>query len=463
MLKLEVGNRLGCWELLNCLGKGGNGEVWRVRDEDKRVVAMKVSTKPKLSAFERFKAEIDVHKNHSDVPGVLPVVDQSVPEAFSEENPPWFVMPLASTFRRAVRFDFREIVIAISQVVETLVILHERGVVHRDLKPENLLYHEGRPYVGDFGIADYPEKTEITRNNDQLGAYWTIAPEMQRSSDTADGRKADVYSIAKTMWMLLAREKRSFGGQYLPGRRPMALAAYHTNVPLLHIIEQLLAAATAHEPDERPDMAAFGRTLCDWVEKAGDYRQVSLGDWDALQRYLFPVTVPQRGIWTATEDIVAVLNMLAQSAELNHIFSPGGGGVDLQGAGFSSEADCIELLFHPKVAEIVKPNRLLWESFPGFSEWSYFRLETKALPPSDVYESATTYEELLEIEPGQYLDRTIYDRGYLAMDSQGDETPLPRGGENHLPAILRKLRHIREGLALQRHRQLLGRPQQVNV
>lgn len=427
MSERKVGDHVDHWALVECLGKGGNGEVWKVRGPDKGLAAMKISTKPKLSAFERFKAEVQIHLNHHDVPGVLRVIEYSVPDSFDADNPPWFVMPLAKRFVRAVRYDFREIVTAIIKIAETFYELHERGVVHRDVKPENLLHFEGRPQVGDFGIADYPQKTAITRNNDQLGAYWTIAPEMERSPDTADGRKADVYSLAKTLWMLLAKEKRSFGGQYLPGRKPMALSAYHTKVPLLHVVENLLAAATAHDPDERPDMATFAKVLREWLEKAGDYRQISLGDWGALQNYLFAVNVPQRAIWSQIEDMVAVLNLLGQNAALNHMFGPDGGGLDLLGAMFSSESDCIELVFHPKVAEIVKPKRLIFEAFPGFSEWSYFRLETYELGPSGVYGSVTNYEELLELDPAKYLDRTIYDGGNLGLNEDGDPIPLPRG------------------------------------
>jgi serine/threonine-protein kinase len=426
MSNLTAGTRLGNWELLQNIGKGGNGEVWKVRSPEGELAAMKISTKPKKSAFERFKAEVHIHQNHADVPGVLPALDCMLTEEFDPETPSWFVMPLARPFRRAVRNDFREIVMAVIKIAETLTILHERAVVHRDLKPENLLYLDGRPCVGDFGIADYPTKLELTRKNDQLGAYWTIAPEMERSSDTADGRLADVYSLAKTLWMLLVNDKRSFAGQYLPGRRPMALSAFFSNIPLLHVIESLLAAATANEPSERPDMATFLRALEEWVENAGDFRQVSLGDWEALQKYLFPVILPQRAVWIAPEEIVAVVNLLGQHAELNHAFAPDGGGLDLVGAKFSVERDCIELIFEGRMVVIIKPRQLMFESFPGFGEWAYFRLETADLAPSDVYDSVTgNYEEVLELTSGEYLPRSIYDQGFLCNPETGEPIPLP--------------------------------------
>jgi len=425
MFNLDAGIRIGNWELLRNIGKGGNAEVWKVRGPEGELAAMKIGTKPKESAFERFKAEVHIHQQHADVPGVLPVVDYMLTDVFDPERPSWFVMPLAGPFRRAVRKDFCEIIGAVIKVAETLEILHERGVVHRDLKPENLLHFDGRPCVGDFGIADYPTKPELTGKN-KLGAYWTIAPEMERYPDTADGRKADVYSLAKTMWMLLVNDKRSFAGQYLPGRRPMALSAYFSDVPLLHVIEGLLATATANEPDERPDMSAFLGTLKKWELDAGDFKKVSLGDWAALQDYLFPVSLPQRAVWTAPEEIVAVINLLGQHAELNHAFAPDGGGLDLAAAKFSVEEDCIELVFEAGMVVVVKPLQLIFESFEGFSEWAYFRLETSELPPSGTYNNvAGNFEEVLELTPGEYVSRTVYDEGCLHDGETGEEIPFP--------------------------------------
>ena len=425
MIELKSGDQFGNWELINCLGKGGNGEVWKAKNANNEIAAIKISTKPKISAFERFKAEVQVHLDHSDILGVLPVLDHLVTEEFDDENPSWFVMPLAKPFKKAVRNEFRLIIIEIGKVSETLWELHERGVVHRDLKPENLLYYEGHPQVGDFGIADFPDKPDLTRDNQKLGAYWTIAPEMERNPKTADGKKADVYSLAKTLWMLLVNDKRSFAGQYLPGRRPMALSAFHADIPILHVIEGLLGEATANSPDERPDMDTFLKTLGRWVEDSQDYRQVSLVDWEALQRFLFPVTIPQSAAWTQLEDIVSVINILGQNAELNRAFSPDGGGLDLVGAKFSVEDNCIELRFEANMFMIVKPRVLMFESMPGFAEWSYFRLETRQLTPSGVYEGLTgTFEEVLEIAPGDYTSRTVFDQGFIYGPS-GEEIPLP--------------------------------------
>ncbi len=122
MAEPKVGDTIGRWKLLVCLGKGGNGVVWKVCDTNSKLAAMKISIKPKNSAFERFKAEIHIHLNHHDVPGVLPVIDYSLPDVFPSDNSAWFVMPLAKEFTRVVRYDFREIVTAVISVAETLAL-----------------------------------------------------------------------------------------------------------------------------------------------------------------------------------------------------------------------------------------------------------------------------------------------------------------------------------------------------
>ena len=68
-----------------------------------------------------------------------------------------------------------------------------------------------------FGLVEYPAKADISLPRKDLGPKWTIAPEMKRNPHTADGKLADVYSMAKTMWILLTKEEKGFEGQYSSG------------------------------------------------------------------------------------------------------------------------------------------------------------------------------------------------------------------------------------------------------
>lgn len=112
---------------------------------------------------------------------------------------------------------------------------------------------------------------------------------------------------------------------------------------------------------------------------------------------------------------------------LNHAFFPGGGGLDLTGAAQSTEGGCIELHFGGQV-EVVKPQKLTFDSFGDNLEWAYFRLETGEIEPSGVYENNSfEYEELTEINPGEYLPRSIWEHGYYGYDENGYEMPLPKG------------------------------------
>lgn len=426
MAQFTAGTRFGAWELIQIIEAGGNGEVWKARGADGTVRAMKLLTKPKASAFQRFLGEIKILREHADIPGLLPIIDSHVPESFAVDCPPWFVMPLADSLKRYLREGIRVIVEATAHLADTLAALHGRGVSHRDLKPNNLLFCEGRPRVGDFGIAEYPDQPDLTGNSD-LGPKWTIAPEMKRSPKTADGAPADVYSLAKTLWILLTRVEKGFEGQYLPGRAPTSLAAYWPDAPLLALLERALEQATSNLPADRPSMADFAEQLRAWLKQSADYRQTSLTDWRLFQEHIFPRLIPERAEWRGLSDMITVLNLLGQHAELNHTFHPDGGGLDLQGAAASAEDGCLELRFHPRIAVVIRPLSFHFESFPGFDDWAYFRLETAELAPSGVYRNLQgTYEELLELSPGRYLSRDLWERGFLEDPETGTELPFPQ-------------------------------------
>lgn len=103
-----------------------------------------------------------------------------------------------------------------------------------------------------------------------------------------------------------------------------------------------------------------------------------------IQTKLFPTSIPKRVIWEDVNDIVKVLKVVSTYDNLNHLFFPSGGGLDLEDVRLSYEEGCIELDF--KLLDIVKPKRLLFESFGYDHEWNYFRLEADELEACGVYE-----------------------------------------------------------------------------
>lgn len=135
-------------------------------------------------------------------------------------------------------------------------ILRLRGISHRDIKPSNIYFYEGRFYLGDFGLVDFPDNTSgFTKENKGLGAIFTIAPEMKRNPKNADGEKADVFSFAKTMWMFLTGNEKGFDGVYNysdPNCGLSYVEKYHET----HLVEleELFQDATSNNPNNRPSV-----------------------------------------------------------------------------------------------------------------------------------------------------------------------------------------------------------------
>jgi hypothetical protein len=156
------------------------------------------------------------------------------------------------------------------------------------------------------------------------------------------------------------------------------------------------------------------------------YAKETLEDWKSMLDRLFPLGIPSSKRWSTASDIVDVLNTIGRNAPQNHMFFPNGGGMDLEGARVSHEPGAIELC--AGFTSIVKPELLSFEYFgPESIGWSYFRLDTGGLRPSGVYDEVKeAYEEVTELSPAQYVNRSVWDAGYYGHDEDGVERPLPR-------------------------------------
>ncbi len=259
------GDRLGRWTLQRPIGKGGNAIVWQAVDDEGARAALKILRRRGDEALARFTDEVCVLRSLSAGSGVLPLLDASIPE--SRGRAAWLAMPLATPIHDALGENptLEEVVEVIRDVAAVLATLHAEGIAHRDIKPANLFRHQGRWAVGDLGLATYPDKEALTQENKKLGPAWYIAPEMLNSPSTADALPADVYSLAKTMWVLATGQRYPVQGEQRLDRPEIGIRSQvaHARAGVLDV---LIEDMTAHNPERRPTMEQVAGELRSWLE-----------------------------------------------------------------------------------------------------------------------------------------------------------------------------------------------------
>src|SRR5205809_4364230 len=201
--------RLGHYEILEEIGRGGMGVIYRARQQhSRRIVAVKRILAHQVNSHEtlvrlRREAEAVASLDH---PNILPIHEVSE----SEDGLPFFSMKYATggslrTATAALRTKPRECVGLMAKVARAIAYAHGKGVLHRDLQPGNILLDEnGEPMVSDFGLAKWLNETsDLTRTLETLGTPGYIAPEQAecRAADLTSA--ADTYSLGAILFYLL--------------------------------------------------------------------------------------------------------------------------------------------------------------------------------------------------------------------------------------------------------------------
>jgi WD40 repeat protein len=188
--------RVGPYEVVDELGRGGMGVVYRARHLPTGALrALKVvqgSVDPE--SLERFKREAEALAR-SGGEGVVPVH-----EAALERGRLYVAMglmaggSLRARLEREGRLDWRVAVALVRDLARTLDRCHALGLVHRDLKPENVLFdEEGRPHLADFGAVRDLTATALTETGTVIGTPVYMPPE-QLDGKAVDAR-ADIYAL----------------------------------------------------------------------------------------------------------------------------------------------------------------------------------------------------------------------------------------------------------------------------
>lgn len=256
----------GGWVKLGELGQGGNGTVYLAVKRGRKG-AFKTLNRRHLESeirVRRFYDEMEAMRRCKDIPGVLPIIDSIESKVSSDK--PWFVMPVADKLEAALPKDasLRTIVAAVSEIADTMAQVHARDISHRDIKPDNLFKFGGRWCVGDFGLAKFDGRKPLTAKHEKLGPMFYIAPEMLDNAQAADGKAADVYSIAKLLWKLVTGYNYPLPGQQFSYEPVFSLSTYTDEAGAVQL-NSLLENATNVEPTKRLSMANFAELLKEWL------------------------------------------------------------------------------------------------------------------------------------------------------------------------------------------------------
>src|SRR5215475_8400006 len=200
--------RVGHYEILEEIGRGGMGVIYRARQQhSRRIVALKRMGSYHADSpetLERFRREAEAAAS-LDHPNILPIYEVGQ----GEDGLPFFSMKYAAggslqKTEPALRNEPRECVRLMAKVARAVQYAHEHGVLHRDLKPGNILLDgHGEPFVTDFGLAKWLDtRTDLTRTLTVFGTPGYIAPEQAKGPAAKLTPTADVYSLGAILFDL---------------------------------------------------------------------------------------------------------------------------------------------------------------------------------------------------------------------------------------------------------------------
>ena len=273
---LPEGQRIGRFELIEVLGKGAFGTVYRAYDPRlEREVALKVPRKGVFDTEEELERFLREARSAATLrhPNICPVY-----ETGREGDHHYIAMayiagkPLASFVAKGKPLGERKAAVVVRKLALALEEAHRKGIIHRDLKPSNIMIDQrGEPVIMDFGLARRAgaDDAQLTQTGQILGTPAYMPPEQACGELEAIGPASDVYSLGVILYELLC------------GQRPFQGS-------VAHLVAQILCGQPEPPSALRPELDPRLNAIClKAIAKAPEDRFGSMREFaEALTEHL---------------------------------------------------------------------------------------------------------------------------------------------------------------------------------
>jgi tRNA A-37 threonylcarbamoyl transferase component Bud32 len=295
--------QFGSYEILETVGQGGMGVVYRAYDTGlKRVVALKIlrdDLRDQAHLVARFQREAEAYAslNHPNIVHIYSVGRVG--------RIPYIAMecidgvPLSRLLKTERRVGWRRALEMAQEIANALACAHAAQIIHRDIKPGNIIIgHDGHAYVTDFGIAKVLNaETQLTVDGARLGTPQYMSPERCQNRETTAA--SDIYSLGIMLFQMIGgqlpfqSDSATTLIQQIMMDPPPRVSSLCPGVP--ESVDRLVAYMIEKKPENRPQSAAL---LCEVLARVQEGKPLTARDGatvEAIRSYQEALSTPTPG------------------------------------------------------------------------------------------------------------------------------------------------------------------------